>query len=120
MIRGEQTIKLFDAVNMTTNVVSISFPSYGFQAGSMQFCWDGASATDAQIVPQVSNDGINWCDLVGGSSVKTVDAPTGCQFYLLSTLPGFKFWRAKFVANSETTGTITCIVHMNRSWGENR
>ena len=84
--------------------------------GAIQAIWSGADATDAEIIPQASLDNINWCDLASGSLIKKVDAASGCQLYEVTDI-GYSYWRVKFTANANTTGTIKIITVLKRDRG---
>lgn len=84
--------------------------------GAIQAIWTGADATDATIIPQASLDKTNWCDLVGGANIKKVNAASGCQLYEFVDV-GYAYWRIKFTAVSNTTGTINIISILKRDRG---
>lgn len=79
----------------------------------IQFAWTGANAVTAELIPQASLDRVNWCDLATGTTVKKVDDTAGCQIYSIEPVT-FGWLRVKFVANSNTTGTITTLVLAKR------
>lgn len=84
--------------------------------GAIQAVWTGADATDASIIPEASLDTINWCALASGTNVKKVDAASGCQIYEFTDI-GYAYWRIKFVANANTTGTIEVRTIIKRDRG---
>ena len=84
--------------------------------GAIQAIWTGADATDAEIVPQASVNNINWCDLASGTLIKKVDDVSGDQLYEFTDI-GYSYWRIKFVANTNTTGTIEIITVLKRARG---
>lgn len=84
--------------------------------GAIQANWTGADATDALIVPQASLDNVNWCDLASGSTIKKVDAASGCQMYEFTDI-GYSYWRIRFDAASNTTGTMSVITVLKRDRG---
>lgn len=84
--------------------------------GSIQAIWTGADATDALIVPQASLDKINWCDLVGGTDIEKVDSAAGNKMYEFTDI-GFSYWRIRFDAVSNTTGTMKVLTVLKRDRG---
>ena len=84
--------------------------------GAIQAIWTGADATDANIIPQASLDKDSWCDLASGSNIKKVNSAAGCQLYEFTDI-GYSYWRIKFEANTNTTGTIQVITVLKRDRG---
>ena len=84
--------------------------------GAIQAIWTGADATDALIVPQASLDKVNWCDLASGSNIKKVDAPSGNAMYEFTDI-GYSYWRIRFDAVSNTTGTMQVYSVLKRDRG---
>lgn len=84
--------------------------------GAIQAIWSGADATDAELIPQASLDTVNWCDLASGTNLKKVDAASGCQLYEFTDI-GYAYWRLKFDAKTNTTGTIHVIFILKRDRG---
>lgn len=84
--------------------------------GAIQAVWTGADAVDALIIPQASLDTINWCDLASGSLIKKVDQPAANAMYEFTDI-GFSYWRIRFDAASNTTGTMSVITILKRDRG---
>ena len=84
--------------------------------GAIQAIWSGADATDAQVIPQASLDTVNWCDLATGASIEQISAAAGCLMYEFTDI-GYSYWRIKFVANANTTGTIEVKTVIKRERG---
>ena len=84
--------------------------------GSIQAIWSGADATDATIMPQASNNKVDWCNLASATTVKKVDGASGCQLYEFTDM-GYSYWRIAFTANTNTTGTIQIITVLKRDRG---
>ena len=87
--------------------------------GAIQFAWTGADAITAHLIPQATIVGTQtaystcWCDLVAGSSIKKVDAASGCHLYDFTSI-GYKALRLKFLKQTNTTGTIDTFVMLKR------
>jgi hypothetical protein len=84
--------------------------------GAIQGVWTGADAVDALVVPQASLDKVNWCDLASGSLIKKIDAATGNLMYEFTDM-GYSYWRIRFDAASNTTGTIQVLTVLKRDRG---
>lgn len=72
---------------------------------SVQVRWSGASATDADVLIQGSNDGINFSPV----STINIGAASGSVMYNLERAM-FSHIRVVFDKNSETTGLLTVIL----------
>lgn len=84
-----------------------------FDRGSVQFIWSGANSATAEIIPQASNDGVNWCDLASGTNIQKITVGSGCRMYNLPDL-NYKWFRVSFSANSNTAGTASILTIMKR------
>jgi len=86
--------------------------------GAFQIIWEGADALTAQLVPQASLDTVNWCDLASGTNIEKVDDVAGCVLYEFTDV-GYSYWRIRFVANTNTTGTmqIRTVLKRDRGYG---
>lgn len=105
-IHNVQEIILGDSIPMNGNFFSPDFEIRYFDLGSLQCVWTGADTSAAQIIPQASNDRVNWCDLVSGTTIKKTSVGSGCCMYFFNDTPSAWF-RWSFVGNGNTTGTIT-------------
>lgn len=96
--------KLFNNYSMATagdlasSVVEIKTIT-GF---AVHVVWSGASATDADVLTQGSNDGVNFvtvdtCDIGAASGQKLINIERAMYSYV----------RVFFDKNSETTGTLS-------------
>ena len=112
-------VELASSVSMSTSFASASYNVLGWDCGSLQFVWSGATSMDAILIPQASNDKINWCNLVKSTSAKTVNAVSGCDMYILEFF-GYRWVRFYFSSQGESTGTITGTLLVTRSYGRNR
>lgn len=84
--------------------------------GAIQAIWSGADAVTAEIIPQASINNIDWCNLASGTTIKKVDGATGCQLYEFTDI-GYAYWRIRFLAKTNTTGTIEIITLLKRDRG---
>ena len=91
-------------LSMAADANGTPLDARGVVRGSVQYVWSGASATNATIKLQQSNNGTNWHD-ISGSSV-TVAAASGAGLVEMSGITTALI-RAVFTRNAETTGTIT-------------
>lgn len=96
-------------VSLGSNYVGYAIEVRAFTLGSMQIIWTGANATTGQLIPQASNDGECWCNLISAVSSKKVDEVNGCQLYEFTSF-GYKWLRLKYVANTNTTGVFSALV----------
>jgi hypothetical protein len=92
---------------------------HGWDNGSLVMSWTGASSTTALLLPEASNDAVNWCKLIATSQAKKVDDVAGCQMYLFSFF-SYKYFRFRFSKQSETTGLMTVSLYVSRFFGRNR
>jgi len=108
-----QELDLSVGASIAADFVTIEHDVRFFDMGSCQFIWSGANATTAQIIPQASLDKVNWCNLASGTTIKKVDAASGCQLYTFPTIE-FTWFRVKFVANTNSAGVATVKTCMKR------
>lgn len=108
-----QDLELATSVSMASDFNSFEHDVRFFDMGSLQAVWVGANATTAQIIPQASLDKVNWCNLASGTNIKTVNAASGCCIYTFPSIE-YKYFRVKFVANSNSAGTISFYTFMKR------
>lgn len=93
--------------------IAVDFTSFEeevlfYDMGSIQMIWTGANATTAKLIPQASNDKVNWCDLLSDVQVNKVDSVNGCKLYTFPTLE-YRYYRIKFLHMTNTAGTMTII-----------
>ena len=79
----------------------------GFRSVSVQIIWTGADQKTSYFVPEVSNDGQNWCQLVATGSAVRADATNGCCMYGYDLR--FAFFRVSFYASTNTQGTFSAL-----------
>ncbi len=109
----EQLVVVATDVAMGADFFSAVQDVYGFDAGGVQFAWTGADRTTARVIPQVSIDGVNYCDYLAAADSKRVDGPAGCGMYEIQKIC-FRHLRVRFVAMTNTAGTITIKTYAKR------
>lgn len=95
--------KPFDAYAMSAvGDLSFTFDIRGIVGYSVHTFWSGASATDADVLIQGSNDGTNFV------TIDTVDIGAAAGAELFNVERGmYQYIRIYFDKNSETTGSLT-------------
>jgi uncharacterized phosphosugar-binding protein len=99
--------KLFDnysmanAGNFNSSVIEIKTIT-GY---AVHVIWSGASATDANFLLQASNDGLNWVTI----DTTIINAASGQKLINIERAM-YSYVRARFVKNSETSGTLSAIL----------
>jgi hypothetical protein len=101
---------------MTADFISFEEECLYYDMGSVQMIWSGADGFDARLIPQASNDKVNWCNLLPSTQIKKVDETDGCQLYQLIDI-GYKYYRVKFEKNSNATGLMTILSVLKRRRG---
>lgn len=113
VIHDTQEIKIFDGHSMAADALSAVMDVRFFDMGSIQCVWTGSNSTSARMVPQASNDGVNWCDLIAQNTSKRTSDADGCCLYVFSNFE-FEYLRLSFVANSNTAGSLTVYAFAKR------
>lgn len=108
-----QTVDIASSVSMGADFTSAKIDVWGFDYGGIQYIWSGANATNAKIVPQMSGNGVDFCDWLPEANANRIDEASGCGMYDIAAYP-FQWLRIRFIANSNTTGTITVTSYAKR------
>lgn len=109
----EQTVEVSTNVSMGADFFSAVHDVYGFECGGVQFAWVGADKTTARVIPQVSIDGVNYCDYLSEADSKRVDGAAGCGMYEIQKIC-FRHLRVRFLKKTNATGTITIKTYAKR------
>lgn len=99
--------------SMGADFFSSSMDVTGFSTLCIQAVWTGANRTTAKVVPQASINNTTWCNLVPLASSKVVGSPADCLMYDFASVSP-PYVRISFVANTNTTGTITVTFFAKR------
>lgn len=102
----EQLLVVATSVSMAADFTSAVQEIWAFDCGGVQFDWAGADATTARVIPEMSIDGVNYCDYISEANSKKVDAAAGCGMYEIQKIC-FRYMRVRFLHKTNTTGTIT-------------
>lgn len=113
VVHDTQELKLFDTYSMAADALSAVMDVRFFDMGSIQCVWSGANASTARFVPQASNDGVNWCDLISESQSKRAIDAAGCCLYVFSNFE-FEYLRLSLIAKTNTAGTLTVFAFAKR------
>lgn len=108
MVEPRSAYKVEETFALTANGGSTAIDCRYYGGGSYQLTWSGLTGTSGTILPQVSNDGINWTDLDNYWSDVAYTMPTasGTQMWIFTSLPA-RYLRLYYTANGNTTGTST-------------
>lgn len=109
----EQLLTVATDVTMDADFTSAVHDVYGFDCGGVQFSWTGADKTTARVIPQVSIDGVNYCDYLAEADSKRVDAAAGCGMYEIQKIC-FRHLRVRFLRKTNTAGTIIIKTYAKR------
>ncbi len=102
----EQTLEIAVDNSMAGDFISAVQDVWAFDCGGVQFSWTGADKTTARVIPQVSIDGVNYCDYISENDSKRIDEAAGCGMYEIQKIC-FRYLRVRFLAKTNTTGVIT-------------
>jgi hypothetical protein len=108
-----QDLTLESGASMASDFQSFAQEVKFFDMGSVQMTWTGADSTTGTFVPQASVDGINWCDLASGTTLKKTSVGAGCCMYIFSSIE-YPWFRVSFTKNSNTSGTVVIRTFMKR------
>lgn len=92
---------------LTGDFVSDIWNVESLKSSSIQFNWTGADAVDSTLVPQVSNDGVNFSDADTPPPTLTLDAASGTKMWVFREELAVRYIRLSYTAASNTTGTGT-------------
>jgi hypothetical protein len=95
---------LLDGASLAEDASGDAVSLRGCDYGSVVISWSEATATDAVVKLQGSNDGSTWVDVA--SKTTTIGAASGTDAWELDHLH-YANYRAAIVDNSESTGTVT-------------
>lgn len=109
----DQEIEIATSQSMAADFTSKVHEIRAFDCGSVQYTWTGANTTTAKVIPQLSNDGVNFCDYIGENDANRIDDVAGCGVYEIQKIC-LKYFRIRFVANTNTAGTLTVRSYVKR------
>lgn len=97
---------LADSYAADSDWESGAFDAKDFVMGAIQAIWSGLDGILGALIIEGSVNGINWCALGSIATDVILDVPAGNQIWEIKevTCP---FYRLRYEANGNTTGTIT-------------
>ncbi len=114
-----QSLILIDGADLGSNYTSTAYDISSMDMGSMQFNYDNADTKKGKFLVEVSNDGVRWMCLYPEGSEKATALGTGLVHgYTMESLT-YKYIRARYEANTVSTGTFSAILFLKRRRGNN-
>lgn len=107
IVSGTQDLQIASNQTMGADGVTARMEIRGFTLISVQLVWTGADQITSYFIPEVSNDGANWCQLVTTSSATRADSAAGCCIYSYEV--NYAFFRVAFFKSTNTTGTFSAF-----------